>query len=215
GAWQGRSLTHVIPTHLYSGLTSACLGKPFHGSTILLDIWLSFHIKVGHYTDESDENIRPYDRNPIFRIKDALHYTDKMVIKTTHVRSRSEWRKFLNNLPVLEFLFFSEALIKLKFKTRPCAGVDLRLVGSKELVLYNAHRCHLQIGQPRHLVPLLSHYPPIEPRKFRSYQDQVEVRTCIELWKVDHVYQAKFVIPEEFELVRAYVDWIKQLKTSK
>src|SRR5262249_8431048 len=168
GAWQGRSLTHTILAHLYSGLTSASSGKPFHGSMILLDIWLSFHMKMGHYTDESDKNIRPYDRNPIFRIKDALHYTDKMIIKTTHVRSRSEWREFLSNLSVLEFLFFSEALTKLKLKTRPCAGVDLRLVGSKELILYNAHHCYLQIGQPRHLVPQLSHYLSIELRKFGS-----------------------------------------------
>src|SRR5262249_36802663 len=142
---------------------------------------LSFHIKIGHYSNESDDNIRPYDRNPIFRIKDALHYTDRMIIKTTHVRSQSEWREFLNNLPVLEFLFFSEALTKLKFKTKPCAGVDLHLVGNKELILYNAHRYHLQIRQPRHLVPQLSHYPPIELRVFRSYHDQVGVRTCIEL----------------------------------
>src|SRR5262249_55932169 len=125
GAWQGRSLTHAILAHLYSGLSSASLGKPFHGSMILLDIWLSLHMKMGPYTDESAENIRPYDWNPIFRIKDALHYIDKMVIKTLHVRSRREWREFLSNLPVLEFLFFSDALIKLKFRTKPCAGVDL------------------------------------------------------------------------------------------
>src|SRR5262249_4413954 len=106
-------------------------------------------------------------------------------------------------------------LTKLRLKTRPCAGVDLRLVGSKEFVLYNAHRCHLQIGQPRHLVPQLSHYPPIESRKFGSYQDQVEVRTCIELWKISRVHQEKLVIPEEFELVKAYVGWIKHLKSSK
>src|SRR5262249_17627767 len=212
GVWQGRSLTHAILAHLYSGLTSASLGKPFHGSMILLDIWLSFHMKMGHYTDESNENIRPYDRNPIFQIKDALHYTDKMIIKTTHVRSRSEWREFLSNLPVLEFLFFSEALAKLKLKTRPCAGVELCLVGSKELVMYNAHRCHLEIGQPRHLIPQLSHYPPIELRSFESYHDQVDVRTCLGLWKIGRAYEAKLVIPEEFELVKAYVGWIKQLK---
>src|SRR5262249_36771587 len=153
--------------------------------------------------------------NPIFRIKDALHYTDKMIIKTMLVRSRSEWCEFLSNLPVLEFLFFSEALNKLKLKTRPGAGVDLRLVGSKELVLYNAHRCHLQIGQPQHLVLQLSQYPPIELRKFRSYHDQVDVRNCIELWKISRVYQAKFVIPEEFELVKAYVGKIKWLKSTQ
>src|SRR5262249_15545918 len=152
------------------GLSSTCLGKPFYGCVILLDIWLHLHIKMDFSTDETDNRIRAYDQCPIFRIRDALHFTDSMIIKTLHVRGRSEWREFLNDMPRAKFVFSSEALNQLKLRVRLGQGVELRLVGGKELILYNAHRCFLQIGQPRHAIPTLSHYAAIEPRMFGTYQ---------------------------------------------
>src|SRR5262249_37455549 len=65
-AWQRKSLTHVILAYLYSGLSSASLGKPFHGSVILLDIWLHLHIKMDFSKDETNSKIRTYTRCPIF-----------------------------------------------------------------------------------------------------------------------------------------------------
>src|SRR5262249_36563130 len=131
GAWQRKPLTHAILAYLYSGLSLACLGRPFYGSVILLDIWLHLHIKMDFSKDETDSKIRTYDRCPIFRVRDALHYTDSMIIKTLRVRGRSEWREFLNDLPRANFVFSSEALDKLRLRVRLGQGVELRLVGGK------------------------------------------------------------------------------------
>src|SRR5262249_28229859 len=150
-----------------------------------------------------DSRIRTYNRCPIFRVRDALHYTDSMIIKTLRVRGRSEWREFLNDLPRAKFIFSSEALDRLKLRMRPGPGVELRLVGGKELVLYNPHRCFLQLGQPRHTIPALSHYTPIEPRIFGTYQDQVNVRSCLATWEIGALHQSKLMIDEECELVAA------------
>jgi len=170
-AWQGKSLAQAVLAYLYSGLSLACLGKSFYGSIILLDIWLGFHLKMDFGVNDTDIIAKSYERSPIYKIKDTLHYIDTMVIKTLHVRTRTEWCKFLVRLPCSKFIFSSEVLVELKLKTRLGQGVDLHLVGSKELVLYNAHRCYLQIGQPYHGIPQLSHYPPIELRKFGTYHD--------------------------------------------
>src|SRR5262249_5173911 len=104
--------------------------------------------------------------------------------KTLKLGSQADWRKFFVYLSRADFIFSSEALTRLQLKTRPCQGVDLCLVGSSELMLYNAHRCYLQLGQPRHVISQLSHYQPIESRSFNTYYDQVTVRSCLELWKI-------------------------------
>uniref|UniRef100_A0A1D1ZD79 Serine/threonine-protein phosphatase 7 long form n=1 Tax=Anthurium amnicola TaxID=1678845 RepID=A0A1D1ZD79_9ARAE len=208
GAWHGRSLAQPILAHLYSGLSSACLGKPFHGSVILLDNWLSFHMKIGF---SADTKTKSCNRSPIFRLEYALHCSDQMIIKTPNIRTRDQWRSFINKLLPRDFFLSSKALPKLK--TRPYAGIDLRLVGSKELVLYNAHRCHLQLQQPRHMVPPLSHYQPIELRIFESYHDQVDVRTCLELWKINDAQATDAEMEEDKELVKAYTARVQQLKS--
>src|SRR5262249_19129755 len=113
-ACQGRSVAQAVLAYLYNGLSSTCLGGPFYGRVILLDIWFSFHLKMDFGVNESDNRIRSYERRPIFRIKDALHYSDKMAIKTLHVHNRTEWRRFLASLPCSEFIFSSEVLAELK-----------------------------------------------------------------------------------------------------
>src|SRR5262249_45711397 len=154
----------VVLAYLYSGLSSACLGGPFYGSIILLDIWLNFHLKMDFGMNKIDNRTRSYEQSPIFRIKDALHYSDKMAIKTLYMRNQTDWRRFLARLPYSEFIFSSEALAELKIKIKPKQGIDLRLVGSKELGLYNAHRFYLQIRRPRHKIPQFSYYPPIKQK---------------------------------------------------
>src|SRR5262249_5193767 len=108
-ACQGKSIAQAVLAFLYSGLSSASLGGPLYGSVILLDIWFSFHLKMDFGTSESDNRLRSYERRPIFRIRNVLHYSDKMAIKTLHVHNRTEWHRFLTSLPRSEFTFSSEA----------------------------------------------------------------------------------------------------------
>jgi len=171
GVWQGRSLAQPILAYLYSGLTSASTGKAFYGSAILLDIWLSFHVKLDFSTEKDDKRLRTYDSALIFRIRNALHFSESMLVRTLKLHSREDWHKFFVYLPYCDFTFSSEVLATLELKSRPRQGVDLHLVCSKELVLYNAHRCYLQLGQPRQAIPQLSHHQPIELRNFNTCYD--------------------------------------------
>ena len=58
--------------------------------------------------------------------------------------------------------------------------IDHRLIKSTELVLYNAHRCFLQIGEDRSKeFPKVSHLLPIT---LRNLHDDVEVLTILGLW---------------------------------
>src|SRR5262249_27119806 len=63
-AWQGRSLAHPVLAYLYSGLSSACMGKSFYGCALLLDIWLSFHVKMDFGTNDSSEKLKTYFQAP-------------------------------------------------------------------------------------------------------------------------------------------------------
>src|SRR5262249_37827378 len=81
GAWHGKSVAQTILAYLYSGLSLACLGKSFYGSVILLDIWLSFHLKIDYRAPDT-KAARSYERSSISKISTALHYTNSMVVKT-------------------------------------------------------------------------------------------------------------------------------------
>src|SRR5262249_23955439 len=115
-----------------------------------------------------------------------------------------------------EFTFSSGATADIQFKTRPGQGVDLQLIGSKELVLYNAHRCCLHIGQPRHETPQLSHHPSIKQRSMGTDQDQVEVRSALQLWKIGCSNQLEEAfVDEDIDLMRAYAHKIQKLRFKK
>jgi len=59
----------------------------------------------------------------------------------------------------------------------------------------------------------LSHYPPIELRRFGTYHDQMDVRTCLELWKTSYINKAKLAFAEEdHELTKAYEFWIRKFR---
>jgi len=88
-AWQGRSIAQAVLAYLYSGLTSASLRKPFYGCVILLDIWLSFHLKID-YGAPDIQTAKSYERSPIYKIGKVLHYTDSMVIKTLKLHSQTD-----------------------------------------------------------------------------------------------------------------------------
>ncbi|MQL82782.1 hypothetical protein Taro_015262 [Colocasia esculenta] len=64
-----------------------------------------------------------------------------------------------------------------------CTGLALRLLGNGALVSYNPDRCHLQCGAARTVVPLLSHFPPIQERKRGDTQDERDMRSAVVHWE--------------------------------
>ena len=73
--------------------------------------------------------------------------------------------------------------------------MEHRLIGSTELVLYNAHRCLLQIGEDRSKEFLeVSHLPPIT---LRDLKDGTEALTILGLWALGPVLKVQVKVEEK------------------
>ena len=73
--------------------------------------------------------------------------------------------------------------------------VEHRLIGSTELVMYNAHRCFLQIGEDRSKeFPGVSHLPPIVSRDLK---DGAEALTALGLWMLSPVLKVQVKVEEK------------------
>ena len=72
--------------------------------------------------------------------------------------------------------------------------MDHRLVGSTKLVLYNTHRCLLQIGEDRSKeFSEVSHLPPIT---LRDWKDGTEVLTILGLWALGPISKVHVKVEE-------------------
>ena len=72
--------------------------------------------------------------------------------------------------------------------------MEHRLIGSTELVMYNAHRCFLQIDKDRSKeFPEVSHLPPIV---LRDLKDGTEALTILGLWVLGPVLKVQVKVEE-------------------
>ena len=72
--------------------------------------------------------------------------------------------------------------------------MEHRLIGSTELVLYNPHRCLLQIGEDRSKeFPEVSHLPPIV---LRDLKDGTEALTVLGLWALGPILKVQVEVEE-------------------
>ena len=72
--------------------------------------------------------------------------------------------------------------------------VEHRLIGSTELVLYNAHRCLLQIGEDHSKeFPEVSHLPPIV---LRDLKDGTKALTTLGLWALGPILKVQVKVEE-------------------
>ena len=72
--------------------------------------------------------------------------------------------------------------------------VEHRLIGSTELVMYNAHQCYLQIGEDRSKeFPGVSHLPPIVSRDLK---DGAEALTVLGLWALSLILKVQVKVEE-------------------
>ena len=73
--------------------------------------------------------------------------------------------------------------------------VEHRLIGSTELILYNAHRCLLQIGEDRSKeFPEVSHLPLIV---MTDLKDGTEALTVLGLWALGLVLKVQIKVEEK------------------
>ena len=72
--------------------------------------------------------------------------------------------------------------------------MEHRLIGSTELVLYNAHRCLSQIGEDRSKeFSEVSHLPPIV---LRDLKDRIEALTILGLWALGPILKVQVKVEE-------------------
>ena len=72
--------------------------------------------------------------------------------------------------------------------------VEHRLIGSTELVMYNAHRCFLQIGEDHSKeFSKVSHLPPIV---LRDLKDGAEALTTLGLWALSPILKVQVKVEE-------------------
>ena len=73
--------------------------------------------------------------------------------------------------------------------------MEHRLIGSTELVLYNAHRCLLQIDEDRSKEFFeVSHLPPIV---LRDLKDGTEALTILGLWALSPILKVQVKVEEK------------------
>ncbi|MQL97264.1 hypothetical protein Taro_029952, partial [Colocasia esculenta] len=150
---EGMSIAQAVLGYPYAGLSSAATGGPFYGSVIALELWMGMHIQFRAMDNLSTE------------CKSMLHHPLAFAMTVAEFDMRP---RFLHN-----------KMIRLPQRT----GLALRLIGNEALALYNPDRCHLQCGAARMVVPLLSHYPPIQEWKRNDDQDERDVWSAIVHWE--------------------------------
>ncbi|MQM09020.1 hypothetical protein Taro_041882 [Colocasia esculenta] len=122
------------------------------------------------------------------------------------------WRKYLRSLIVADFdmrpRFMHGRIIHLPQRT----GLALRLLGNEALVSYNPDRCYFQCGAARTVVPLLSHFPPIQERKRGDVQDERVMRSAAVHWEGCAMSAIQAEVEEDDDVTKEYVEALKKLQ---
>ncbi|MQM23301.1 hypothetical protein Taro_056365 [Colocasia esculenta] len=186
------SIGQAVLGYLYAGLTSVATGGPLFDSVIVLEFWMGMHIQF-RAMDNLATECKTMLNHPLAFVGGPLHMSTKVWCKTAQLKGMKAWRDYFRKISVAEFnmrpRFLHNRAIRLPQHTR----LALRLLGNEALVLYNPDRCYLQCGGDRTVVPILSHYLPIQKRKMDDEQDERDVRRALVHWEgcTRSVVQAK------------------------
>ncbi|MQL68683.1 hypothetical protein Taro_000961 [Colocasia esculenta] len=161
---------------------SEALRGPFYGSIIALELWMGMHFQFRTVENPNTE-CKTMLNHPLAYVGGRLHMSTQAWCKTAKVKCMQAWRQYLRSLAVADFdmrpRFMHDRTIHLPQR----AGLALRLLSNGALVSYNPDRCHLQCGTARTVVPLLSHFPPIQERKRGDAQNERDMRSAVVHWE--------------------------------
>ncbi|MQM21907.1 hypothetical protein Taro_054954 [Colocasia esculenta] len=208
---EGMKIGQAILGFLYAGLTSTALGGPFYESVITLELWMGMHIQFRTVEDLTTE-CKTMLNHPLAYVGGRLHMSTRAWCKTAQVKGIQAWRKYLRSLTVADFdmrpRFMHGRIIHLPQRI----GLALRLLGNKALVSYNPDRCHLQCSAARTVVPLLSHFPPIQERKRGDVQDERDMRSAAVHWEGCAMSAIQAEVEEDDDVTKEYVEALKKLR---
>ncbi|MQM22171.1 hypothetical protein Taro_055219 [Colocasia esculenta] len=208
---EGMKIGQAVLGFLYTGLTSAALGGPFYGSVVALELWMGMHIQFRTVEDLTME-CKTMLNHPLAYVGGRLHMSPRAWCKTAQVKGIHAWCQYLRSLTVVDFdmrpRFMHGRTIHLPQRT----GLALRLLGNGALVSYNPDRCHLQCGAARTVVPLLSHFPPIQERKRGDTQDERDMRSAVVHWERCAMSAIQAEVEEDDEAIAEYIEALKKLQ---
>ncbi|MQM04279.1 hypothetical protein Taro_037075 [Colocasia esculenta] len=208
---EGMKIGQAVLGFLYAGLTSAALGGPFYGSVIALELWMGMHIQFRIVEDLTME-CKTKLNHPLAYVGGRLHMSTRAWCKTAQVKGIQAWHKYLRNLTVADFdmrpRFMHGRIIHLPQRT----GLALRLLGNGALVSYNPNRYCLQCGVARTVVPLLSHFPPIQERKRGDVQDERDMRSAVVHWEGCAMSVIQAEVEEDNDVTKEYVEALKKIQ---
>ena len=135
----------------------------------------------------------------IFQSSTVFLFKSLIGLKTTfapltHLKTRSDWQDFFKTMLSQHFLFVPCYMENKAVRVRLGQFVEHRLIGSTELILYNAHMCLLQIGEDHSKeFPEVSHLPPIV---LRDLKDGTEALTILGLLVLGPVLKVQVKVEE-------------------
>ncbi|MQL71234.1 hypothetical protein Taro_003560 [Colocasia esculenta] len=208
---EGMNIGQAVLGFLYAGLTSAALGGPFYRSVIALELWMGMHIQFRAEGDLTTE-CKMMLNHPLAYVGGRLHMSTRAWCKTAQVKGIRAWREYLRNLTVAEFdmrpRFMHGRIIHLPQRT----GLALRLLGNEALVSYNPDHCYLQCGAAQTVVPILSHFPPIQERKRGDAQDERDMHSAVVHWEGCAMSVVQDEVEEDDDVIREYIEALKEIQ---
>ena len=108
--------------------------------------------------DLSEEPLPPsriFQKSGLYPVRSLYGSNESIKNLTAHLKTRTDWRNFLNGLTTEDFIFTPIMLKGTRFRIRDSKDNELWLMSPSYLVLYQSHRCHLQVGLSRQ-IPLPS-----------------------------------------------------------
>ncbi|MQL78983.1 hypothetical protein Taro_011416 [Colocasia esculenta] len=208
---EGMNIGQAVLSFLYAGLTSVALEGPFYGSVVTLELWMGMHIQFRAVEDLTTE-CKTMLNHPLAYVGGRLHMITRAWCKIAQVKGIQAWRKYLRNLTVAEFdmrpRFMHGRIIHLP----QCTGLALRLLGNEALVSYNPDRCYLQCGAARTVVPILSHFLPIQERRRGDAQDEHDMRSAVIHWEGCAMSLIQAEVEEDEDVIREYIEALKKIQ---
>ncbi|MQL89700.1 hypothetical protein Taro_022278 [Colocasia esculenta] len=208
---EGMSIGQAVLGFLYVGLTSAALGGPFYGSVVTLELWMGMHIQFRAVEDLTTK-CKTMSNHPLAYVGGRLHMSTRAWCKTAQVKGIQAWPKYLRNLTVAKFdmcpRFMHSRIIHHPQRTR----LALRLLGNEALVSYNPDHCYLQCGAARTVVPILSHFPPIQERKRGDAHDECDMRIAVVHWKGCAMSVIQAEMEEDDDVINEYINALKKIQ---
>ena len=188
----------------------SCEGTP-QGSLFLLQLWLEMRLKF----DLSDESLPPsriFQKSALYPIRSLYGSNESIKNLTGHLKTRADWRTYLNDLTVEDFIFTPLMLKGTRFRIRDSKDHELWLMSPSHLVLYQSHRCHLQVGLPRQIPFSSLTNKPLKELEGTPESNSALLKRLSKVWRRNSISIERHLdIQENAAKLATYLAYLKEI----